>query len=156
MSSHVSTDHPETAMRSIRLKVKPGSMRASNRCPSLRTWAQLPQAWAWPSFVPSHCLSLSNANLRHPAATAGDCCCCLVPSSAVRLCCGWGSALTLLQSGRHFTTHFCTSSQPPGTITNVVSWLPASSLQGELTCVWAHLGSVVVPQAEEGSWLFPV
>lgn len=39
---------------------------------------------------------------------------------------------------------------------NVVSWLPAGSLQGELTCIWALLRSVAVPQEEAGTWLSPV
>lgn len=39
---------------------------------------------------------------------------------------------------------------------NIVSWLPASSLQSELTCIWDLLGSVDVPQEEAGTWLSPV
>lgn len=107
-------------------------------------------------FLNAKSLSLSNANLWH---SPKHCQWLLLPSGPQL----WSTAALWLGQCPDppsvqwtFATHFCTSRQPLSTIMKVVSWLPASSLQDECTCIWPLLRSVAVPQEEAGSWLSPV
>lgn len=105
--------------------------------------AQLLQAWAWPFLTQSHCLSLSNANLWH------------LPHHWQCVAAVWSPPVLCNYTVAVPWPSFSSAGFFPAVSVQADShqakwWLPVSSLQSELTCIWAPFGSFAVSPGGSG------